>query len=201
MIMTQPRRMVLATMLTDPEAEWYGYDLARRTGLESGTVSPMLTGLATAQTPPFLLVRDEPAEQAREQGRPARRLYRLNPEMVDAVRQLVGDGLPLSLGSEFRRAMAVGDGEKTPEQADRERFDEGMQMLRRHALEAVPLLFVHLSPAERRDLARRLAASVGSVRELCGDEWQPEHVAGSHPEDCRSCSVFNCPLWSDHQMR
>ncbi len=160
--MTQARRMVLTVMLSDPEAEWHGYGLAERTGLATGTVSPMLSELATGPSPQILQTREEMREEALAQGRSPgrpRRLYRLNPDMVQTVRQMVGDAQPLSVGAEYRRARAIGNGEMTPEQADAQRFEHGAQMLREQALAAVPLLFAHLTAAERQELAQRLAVS------------------------------------------
>ncbi len=195
MRMTHARRMVLTVMLSDPEAQWYGYDLAHRTGLGTGTVAPMLVvflaaGLMTSEM--------EDPEAAHTQGRPPRRLYRLNSTALPEVRQMVAARQPMDMGAQYRRALAVGNGELTTEQADAQRFDQGAQMLRERALAAMPLLFVHLTAAERQELAQRLAVSTepptpDSGPGLCGDEHQPAHPAGSHPEDCRTCSEATSP--------
>ena len=62
---------VLKTMLSQPEADRYGYDLMKATGLPSGTLYPILIrlndrGLLTAQWRP-----------SAEPGKPPRQVYRL----------------------------------------------------------------------------------------------------------------------------
>jgi DNA-binding PadR family transcriptional regulator len=77
--MDQPRKpsrlaiKLLGTMLSAP-GEWrHGYDLARETGLQSGTLYPLLMRLADEG-----LLEAEWQPAARE-GRPARHAYRLTP--------------------------------------------------------------------------------------------------------------------------
>lgn len=67
---------LLAVMLEDPAAEYYGFDLGRRIDVLSGTVYPLLRRLEAAG---WLESRDEDVDPA-EAGRPARRLYRLTDE-------------------------------------------------------------------------------------------------------------------------
>jgi PadR family transcriptional regulator, regulatory protein PadR len=64
-------RAVLAALAAQP-SEWrHGYDLARETGLKSGTLYPILIRLADRQ---FVEARWEAEQPA---GRPRRHLYRL----------------------------------------------------------------------------------------------------------------------------
>jgi PadR family transcriptional regulator, regulatory protein PadR len=77
--MTVPRRpdshpqtrAVLDLLAHDADRWWYGYDVARRTGLSSGTLYPILARLADRG---YLETswEDDPPE-----GRPRRHLYRL----------------------------------------------------------------------------------------------------------------------------
>lgn len=71
---------LLAVLLTEPDADRYGLDLMRATGLASGSLYPILHRLQAAG---WLDTRWEDVDPA-EQGRPARRFYRLTP---DGVRQ------------------------------------------------------------------------------------------------------------------
>ncbi|HTA12713.1 MAG TPA: helix-turn-helix transcriptional regulator [Solirubrobacteraceae bacterium] len=64
---------VLSAMLQAPEAEWYGLDLSKRSGLKPGTIYPILARLLQAG---WLERRWEAIDPAAE-GRPRRRLYRL----------------------------------------------------------------------------------------------------------------------------
>ena len=64
-------RTVFALLSDDADQWWYGYDIAQRTGLKSGTLYPILTRLAERG---YLATswETEPPE-----GRPRRHLYRL----------------------------------------------------------------------------------------------------------------------------
>lgn len=64
---------LLSTMVSDPEAEWYGLDLSKRSSLKPGTIYPILDRLLGAG---WLERRWEDIDPAVE-GRPRRRLYRL----------------------------------------------------------------------------------------------------------------------------
>lgn len=63
-------RSVLAALSADPTAWRYGYDLAKETGLASGTLYPLLMRLEARG---FLTARWEPPAE----GRRARHVYRL----------------------------------------------------------------------------------------------------------------------------
>jgi len=67
---------ILAVMLEDPTADYYGLDLGRRVGVMTGTVYPLLKRLEDMG---WLESYAEPVDPAAA-GRPARRLYRLTGE-------------------------------------------------------------------------------------------------------------------------
>lgn len=85
--MTVPTARVLAALLAEPEADRYGLDLMQDTGLASGTLYPILRRLMEAG---WLSTRWEEVDPA-EQGRPARRYYRLTPEGVTQARQALAE--------------------------------------------------------------------------------------------------------------
>lgn len=87
MRITIPVARVLATLLTDPEAERYGLDLMTMTELPSGTLYPILHRLRAAG---WLTAEWEPVDPAAV-GRPARRYYRLTAEGVAAARQALAE--------------------------------------------------------------------------------------------------------------
>jgi DNA-binding PadR family transcriptional regulator len=69
---THPRtRAVFALLAADPEHWWHGYDIARRTGLSSGTLYPLLARFADRSYLETRWESDPPS------GRPPRHLYRL----------------------------------------------------------------------------------------------------------------------------
>lgn len=65
---------VLAALAAEPSAWRHGYDLARETGLKSGTLYPILVRLADRG------LLEASWEESPPQGRPARHLYRLTPD-------------------------------------------------------------------------------------------------------------------------
>lgn len=76
---------VLAAFLQEPDAERYGLALMRATGHPSGTLYPILVRLQRAG---WVSARWEDADPV-EQGRPARRYYRLTPHgVIEARREL-----------------------------------------------------------------------------------------------------------------
>jgi DNA-binding PadR family transcriptional regulator len=80
--MTLAVAMVLRVFLEEPEAPQYGYELMRRTGFPSGKLYPILARLQAAG---WLVKQVEEIDPA-EAGRPARRLYRLEPGSMARVR-------------------------------------------------------------------------------------------------------------------
>jgi DNA-binding PadR family transcriptional regulator len=81
--MTQAKRMVVRTLLTDPTRQWYGYDLTKRTGLPSATLSPLLM---TLQRKGLL---SSTWEDSEVEGRPRRRLYRIEAGRLADVEALL----------------------------------------------------------------------------------------------------------------
>ena len=72
--------LVLAALCVEP-ADWrHGYDLARQTGLKSGTLYPILVRLADRG------LLDARWEDGRPAGRPPRHLYRLSSEGLAQAR-------------------------------------------------------------------------------------------------------------------
>ncbi|WP_163506158.1 PadR family transcriptional regulator [Fodinicola acaciae] len=69
---------VLAAMLTDADADHYGLELMKLTGLASGSLYPILLRLRKAG---WVEARWEEIDPVAE-GRPPRRYYRLTPEGV-----------------------------------------------------------------------------------------------------------------------
>ncbi len=70
---------VLAALAAQPSAWRHGYDLARETGLKSGTLYPILVRLADRQIVQACWEEGEPA------GRPRRHLYRLTSDGLAAA--------------------------------------------------------------------------------------------------------------------
>jgi DNA-binding PadR family transcriptional regulator len=66
-----PTRTVFALLAGNADEWWYGYDIARRTGLRSGTLYPILARLAERGYLETQWESDPPY------GRPRRHLYRL----------------------------------------------------------------------------------------------------------------------------
>jgi PadR family transcriptional regulator, regulatory protein PadR len=66
--------LVLAALAAEPTDWRHGYDLAKQTGLKSGTLYPILVRLADRE-----LV-EARWEEGRPAGRPPRHLYRLSSE-------------------------------------------------------------------------------------------------------------------------
>jgi PadR family transcriptional regulator, regulatory protein PadR len=70
---------VLAALAARPSAWRHGYDLARETGLKSGTLYPILVRLADRKMVQACWEEGEPA------GRPRRHLYRLTGDGLTAA--------------------------------------------------------------------------------------------------------------------
>ncbi|HZE40647.1 MAG TPA: PadR family transcriptional regulator [Stackebrandtia sp.] len=88
---------VLSCFLADADADRYGLDLMRESGLPSGTLYPILSRLQKAG---WLRAEWEHIDPETE-GRPARRYYRLTPEGVAAARTQIAalrDRLSQTLG-------------------------------------------------------------------------------------------------------
>lgn len=87
--LTSQTLKVLATMVSDVEAEWYGLDLSKRSGLKPGTIYPILNRLLKAD---WVERRWEDIDPATE-GRPKRRLYRLTRIGVPAATNAIEEQL------------------------------------------------------------------------------------------------------------
>lgn len=74
---------VLALMLESVGASWYGLELARKTGIKTGTIYPLLARLEQVQ---WLTSEFETVDPAVEK-RPRRRLYKLTGAGEVAARQ------------------------------------------------------------------------------------------------------------------
>ena len=81
--MTIPTQWVLRALLSEPSRELYGLEIGTAADLPSGTVHPILARLEGVG---WLESRWEEVDP-REQGRPARRYYRLTATGVEAARQ------------------------------------------------------------------------------------------------------------------
>lgn len=68
--------MLLAALLSQPARWRHGYDLAERTGLSSGTLYPILMRLSDRG------MVESKWEPSQHEGRPPRKLYRLNAEGI-----------------------------------------------------------------------------------------------------------------------
>ncbi|KFZ77872.1 PadR family transcriptional regulator [Amycolatopsis sp. MJM2582] len=79
--MTLPTLLVLRALMTDPSRELYGLQICAEAGLPSGTVHPILARLEGLG---WLSSRWE-AVDAREEGRPRRRYYRVDPAAMGLV--------------------------------------------------------------------------------------------------------------------
>lgn len=81
--MTIPTQRVLRALLAEPTRERYGVEIGAEAGLPSGTIHPILARLEGVR---WIESRWESID-LREQGRPARRYYRLTPWGVELARQ------------------------------------------------------------------------------------------------------------------
>ena len=81
--MTIPTQRVLRALLTEPSRERYGVEICSEAGLPSGTIHPILARLEGVR---WIESRWESIDP-REEGRPARRYYRLTASGVELARQ------------------------------------------------------------------------------------------------------------------
>jgi PadR family transcriptional regulator PadR len=87
---------VLSALTTEPSTWRHGYDLARETGLKSGTLYPILVRLADRKLVEARWEDEQPA------GRPRRHLYRLTSDGLAVAAQA------RTLAAAKRRATAPG---------------------------------------------------------------------------------------------
>ncbi len=88
--MTLPTQLVLHVLIDDPDREMYGLQLCEAAGLASGTIHPILARLEKAG---WLTSRWEEID-ARDEGRPRRRYYRLDPNNLATVRAALHRAAP-----------------------------------------------------------------------------------------------------------
>jgi len=74
---------VLAALASQPSSWRHGYDLARETGLKSGTLYPILVRLADRDLVEACWEEDQPA------GRPRRHMYRLSTAGLAAATEAI----------------------------------------------------------------------------------------------------------------
>ena len=92
--------LVLAALTAEP-ADWrHGYDLAKQTGLKSGTLYPILVRLAGRG---LMEARWEDGQPA---GRPPRHLYRLSSEGLALAREALEAAAPAAVPPAGRRPAA-----------------------------------------------------------------------------------------------
>jgi PadR family transcriptional regulator PadR len=92
---------VLAALAAQP-ADWrHGYDLARETGLKSGTLYPILIRLADRELVEACWEEGDPA------GRPRRHLYRLTSDGLGAARAALAAAPAPAAHAAPRRSVAA----------------------------------------------------------------------------------------------
>jgi len=79
-------RSVLAALCAEPSRWRHGYDMAKQTGLQAGTLYPILVRLADRGLLEACWEQEQPA------GRPRRHLYRLTGDGLARARAALGDG-------------------------------------------------------------------------------------------------------------
>ena len=80
--MTLPTQLVLMALLDEPDQERYGLELSELASLATGTIHPILARLEKAG---WVHSRWEQIDP-KQQGRPRRRYYKLNPNNIATVR-------------------------------------------------------------------------------------------------------------------
>lgn len=89
-----PQTRLLLTTMLDAARDWqYGYDLSKRTGLQAGTLYPILMRLCEHD-----LLKAE-WRQADQPSRPPRHVYRLTGRGVAVARQVAEGGVNVRLVS------------------------------------------------------------------------------------------------------
>ena len=92
---------VLSALSSTPSGWRHGYDIAKETGLRSGTLYPILIRLADRGLVESRWEAEQPA------GRPRRHLYRLTAEGVVSARAALAAADPAQTPSARRRGLAV----------------------------------------------------------------------------------------------
>jgi PadR family transcriptional regulator len=84
--MTPQTVAVLSVMVDEPDQAHYGLEIARATGLKTGTLHPILARLQESE---WTTSAWEDPEDHEDQGRPRRRYYRLTKDGEVAARRAV----------------------------------------------------------------------------------------------------------------
>jgi PadR family transcriptional regulator PadR len=87
--LTSQTLKVLGVLLSDPDAELYGLELSRRSGLKPGTIYPILDRLLKMEW----VDRHWEDIDPKVEGRPRRRLYRLTGVGAPAAREAIDEHL------------------------------------------------------------------------------------------------------------
>ena|SRR6185437_14767082 len=78
-------RLLLTTMLEQPRAWYYGYELSKETGLTSGTLYPLLMRLHDRG------LLDSRWQEPERAGRPARHAYRLTGRGLEVAQRFAAE--------------------------------------------------------------------------------------------------------------
>jgi PadR family transcriptional regulator len=87
--MTPQTAAVLQALLEDPAVPRYGLDIARETGLKTGTLHPILARLQQAGWVESFW---EPSADHEDQGRPRRRYYRFTSDGAQHAHRAITAG-------------------------------------------------------------------------------------------------------------
>ena len=96
---SQQTRAVFGALFADPSGWRHGYDIARETGLKSGTLYPILIRLADRGLVEARWEDEQPA------GRPRRHLYRLTADGLVVARAAAAPAKPIR---SHRTGLAIG---------------------------------------------------------------------------------------------
>lgn len=88
---TLPMCQILALLLEQPRADWYGLEIAERTGLGSGVVAEVLYRFELWD---WVMSRWEDDAEARSEHRARRRYYQMNSMGISAARQVLKAKFP-----------------------------------------------------------------------------------------------------------
>jgi PadR family transcriptional regulator len=104
---------VLGALADSPAQWWHGYDIAKRTGLKSGTLYPILIRLAERGLLESSWEEEQPA------GRPRRHLYRLTADGLAASAAASAVPAPAQVAPAAKAARAAKAAPATKAAADR----------------------------------------------------------------------------------
>ena len=93
---------VFTVLLGSPQTWHHGYDLAKQTGLKSGTLYPILLRLADRSLVEARWEEDQPT------GRPRRHLYRLTASGASTARTAVAEARKATTPSRVRGPAVAG---------------------------------------------------------------------------------------------